>query len=138
MQQVFQQFAEKQIALEINSTEQVIRDYQAEYSAAFSREQRNSVIRKYGKTIVELSWSSALVRAARIRKDVMHACELYEARVFSITGRLTDVSHLVVSAAGDLNGYAVGEKGTASVLTVYAGGYNIQRFHTRVLIRSSL
>lgn len=55
-------------------------------------------------------------------------------RTTAITGRITDASCLQIGAKGDLNGYIVGEKGTAKVQTIGAGGYNIQCFHFRTLI----
>lgn len=56
-------------------------------------------------------------------------------RTHAITGKITDAGGLKVGASGDLNGYIVGEKGTAKVKTIGAGGYNIQCFHFRTLIR---
>lgn len=55
-------------------------------------------------------------------------------RTNAITGTITDASHLSVGDAGDLNGYIIGERGTAKVQTIGAGGYNIQCFHFRTLI----
>lgn len=55
-------------------------------------------------------------------------------RTTAITGKITDASGLRVGAKGDLNGYIIGEKGTAKVQTIGAGGYNIQCYHFRTLI----
>lgn len=55
--------------------------------------------------------------------------------VKKITGNITDARHLSISSKGDLNGYIVGELGTAKVQTIGAGGYNIQCFHYRTLVR---
>ncbi len=55
-------------------------------------------------------------------------------RIHDITGTITDAKGLSLSA-GDLNGVLIGEKGAASVNTIGAGGYNIQCFHYRTLIR---
>ena len=55
-------------------------------------------------------------------------------RTTAITGKITDASCLTVGAKCDLNGYIIGEKGTANVQTIGAGGYNIQCFHFRTLI----
>lgn len=55
-------------------------------------------------------------------------------RVNSICGKITDASGLKVGAKGDLNGHIIGERGTAHVQTIGAGGYNIQCFHFRTLI----
>ena len=56
-------------------------------------------------------------------------------QVISITGQITDVSNLKVGEKGELNGYVLGEKGKAKVQTIGAGGYNIQCFHFRTLVR---
>lgn len=56
-------------------------------------------------------------------------------RVNSICGTILDASGLSVGAKGDLNGVIVGEKGNAHVQTIGAGGYNIQVFHFRTLIK---
>ena len=55
-------------------------------------------------------------------------------RTTAITGKITDASGLRIGAKEDLNGYIIGEKGTAKVQTIGAGGYNIQCFHFRTLI----
>ena len=56
-------------------------------------------------------------------------------KVCSIVGTITDASNLRVGAKGDLNGYIVGTDGKASVQTIGAGGWNIQVFHYRTLIK---
>ncbi len=55
-------------------------------------------------------------------------------RTNRITGKITDASSLEVGAKGELNGFIHGERGTAKVETIGAGGYNIQCFHFRTLI----
>lgn len=55
-------------------------------------------------------------------------------RTEAIVEKITDASGLEVGAKGDLNGEIIGTKGTATVNTVGAGGYNIQCFHFRTLI----
>ena len=56
-------------------------------------------------------------------------------RTNSITGKITDATALHIGKKGDLNGIIIGEKGKASVETIGAGGYNIQCYHFRTLIR---
>lgn len=64
-------------------------------------------------------------------------------RVNAICGTITDASNLKIGATGELNGNIIGDRGTASVKTIGAGGYNDdiivnerhgQRFHFRTLI----
>ena len=54
-------------------------------------------------------------------------------RVKEVTGEVTDCGGLRWGGKC-LDGYVVGKKGTALVETIGAGGYNIQRFHLRVLV----
>ena len=54
-----------------------------------------------------------------------------------ICGKITDASGLYVGMKGDLDGYIKGERGTAKVQTIGAGGYNVQRFHFRTLVHEA-
>ena len=57
-------------------------------------------------------------------------------RVTKVTGTITDASALRIGEqSGELNGLVIGEEGKAFVETIGAGGYNIQRFHYRVLVK---
>lgn len=51
-----------------------------------------------------------------------------------LVGQIVDATHLYVGEKGDLNGYIIGTDGKASVQTVGAGGWNVQRRHYRTLI----
>ena len=61
-------------------------------------------------------------------------------RVRSITGEITDWSNIRATAGTGgftvLNGTVIGKEGIACVESITAGGYNIQRLHIRVLVRS--
>lgn len=79
-----------------------------------------------------LPWRETMVKdltQERIRKydDIIE-------RTNEIVGKITDASKLRVSQKGNLDGIVIGEKGTAKVQTIGAGGYNIQCFHFRTLI----
>lgn len=56
-------------------------------------------------------------------------------RVTAITGIITDTTNLKINAKGDIDGIIYGEKGNCKVTTIGAGGYNIQCFHYRVLVK---
>ena len=77
----------------------------------------------------------------RLQKDLdQEADRKYDfiiERTNAIVGKITDASALKVGAKGDLNGYINGERGTAKVQTIGAGGYNIQCFHFRTLINKA-
>lgn len=55
-------------------------------------------------------------------------------QVEGITGEITDAGGLDIGDKGEINGYIIGKDGKASVQTIGAGGYNIQRFHFRTLV----
>ena len=55
-------------------------------------------------------------------------------RINKVVGTITDASALTISAKGNLDGIIVGEKASAKVETIGAGGYNVQCFHYRTLV----
>lgn len=57
------------------------------------------------------------------------------ARISKVVGVVTDASNLYISDSGQINGYVVGNKSKAIVETIGAGGYNIQCFHFRTLVK---
>lgn len=66
------------------------------------------------------------------READMWLINLYN-RVKEITGEVTDCRYLHWGGKC-LDGYVVGKAGKAKVETIGAGGYNIQRYHLRVLV----
>ena len=56
-------------------------------------------------------------------------------RIEKIVGTIEDVSYLLISPQGDIDGLVIGDKGKAKVNTISAGGWNIQCFHYRVLVK---
>lgn len=56
-------------------------------------------------------------------------------RIYDVTGTIVEGSSLDISAKGNLDGVIVGEKATVKVDTISAGGYNIQCFHYRTLVK---
>ena len=55
-------------------------------------------------------------------------------RISAVVGDIQDVAGLHIAPTGQLNGTVIGNKATAHVETIGAGGYNIQRFHYRCLV----
>lgn len=79
-------------------------------------------------------WESRMRK--EIRKEKNRKYDFIIKRTNKIVGEITDASNLHIGAKGDLNGYIVGTKGTAKVNTIDAGGYNIQCYHFRTLIKA--
>ena len=50
-------------------------------------------------------------------------------------GGIIDATELYIADDGSINGFILGENGKAEINTIYAGGYNIQCLHYRVLIK---
>lgn len=70
------------------------------------------------------------VAKERVRKEAN-----FFARVEKVTGKIVDASNLTIADNMELNGVVVGEEGKVTVNTITAGGYNIQCFHFRVLVK---
>ena len=57
-------------------------------------------------------------------------------RISSVIGIIQNASNLYIGRQnGEINGYVEGTKGNCWVETISAGGYNIQCFHYRVLVK---
>lgn len=68
-----------------------------------------------------------------LREAELFIVGLYN-RVKAITGTVTDWGNIHYGGKA-LNGWVAGEQGKAVVETIGAGGYNIQRYHLRVLVK---
>lgn len=56
-------------------------------------------------------------------------------RIAEEVGKITDASQLSINPKGDLDGIVIGESGSVELKTIGSGGYNIQCFHYRTLIK---
>lgn len=56
-------------------------------------------------------------------------------RIKKEVGQITNAGDLHISNNGEINGIVHGDKGTVNVETVSAGGFNVQCFHYRVLVK---
>lgn len=50
-------------------------------------------------------------------------------------GTITDASNLFIGLDGEINGFIIGADGAVSVQTIGAGGYNVQCYHFRCLVK---
>lgn len=73
-------------------------------------------------------------KKSNLRDAELFIVDLYN-RVKAITGEVTNWGNIYYGGKA-LNGWVEGENGKAKVETIGAGGYNIQRYHLRVLVHS--
>lgn len=90
----------------------------------------------FEKAIIKVDYS---IDDEKLKKDLDdEANRKYDfiiERTNAIVGQITDASYLYIGKSGELNGFIIGTRGKAEVETIGAGGYNIQRFHFRTLIK---
>lgn len=89
---------------------------------------RENERKKYFKRPEEVLKGDAAYEATRLVKDVW-------AKIFEKTGNLIECD--VYNGGWQINGIFKGEKGSAKVQTVFAGGYNIQCLHMRTLVHDA-
>lgn len=79
------------------------------------------------------------INSTNIRNAESLIIDLYN-RVKDITGEVTDWKGIKASEGNNgftvLNGIVNGVKGSAEIESILAGGYNIQKLHIRVLVKS--
>lgn len=114
---------EKQQRMEEDRKSMAYEDYRKKYS--FS--ERNEFFYK----------TEAQIHDANMEDAKAQIINLYY-RVREITGDVTDWRGISLDVGTHgwpvLNGIVIGKQGRASVESIYAGGYNIQRLHIRVLV----
>lgn len=83
--------------------------------------------------------TDAQIHEANVRDAKILILDLYY-RVKDITGEVTDWTGIIPTTGTHgftvLNGIVIGKEGRAKVESIFAGGYNIQRLHVRVLVHS--
>lgn len=99
-------------------------DYNKEYSVVINWEDQ---ARYRGLTFEEV-----MNRALDIECDAKY--DDLVARISDQCGEILSCSNLYVSPMGNIDGWVEGSKGDVEVRTIPAGGYNIQKFHYRILV----
>jgi len=74
--------------------------------------------------------------AAEVAKEAERRIRDFLAKITEITGPVERFNLHI--HAGEINGSVKGSKAIVRVNTISAGGYNIQRFHYRTLIKKSI
>ena len=97
------------------------------------------LIEKYGKWIVgDLALRSPKDAQEQIIKNIEREAiskeQMLIKRVNKVVGTIVSSISLYVGVNGELNGVIEGVNGKCKIETIYAGGYNIQCLHYRVLV----
>lgn len=101
-------------------------------------EGRNKLRNKYGKFVFEASYYKSNV-SGYFEKEINQEAEAkyynIVTKVTKICGEITNANYLHIAKNGEINGYIEGTEANAYVETITAGGYNVQRFHFRTLVK---
>lgn len=132
----------------INYYHQAIEDYKKEYKELKEKypqtnddykKEKRQLLEKYNQIVVNLSFGySPKDREERllkiIEKEAIAKEKTLIARVNKEVGLIVKALTLKDGINGELNGTIKGENGICKIETIYAGGYNIQCLHYRVLV----
>lgn len=103
------------------------RGWYAELNKCFSQD--CIVLSEYPEKEFETRLNKLLDSEVKFKRaDLFRRCSI-------VVGVIADASGLRIGDNGSINGKVVGNKGTAYVETIMAGGYNIQCLHYRVLVK---
>ena len=103
----------------------------------FDWQGHNALRKKYGVLVYNARTygdSGAKYLEKEIEQDAEAKYNNMVAKIQGICGEVTK-ANLYIGRNGELNGYVYGTEGNAEVRTIGAGGYNVQRFHFRTLVK---
>lgn len=98
-------------------------------------EMEDRLTRRFAQDIYWYGLNTCLERMKKaIEKEAIKKEQLLIFRVNKAVGSIKKAITLKVGVNGELNGIIEGENGRCKIETIYAGGYNIQCLHYRVLV----
>lgn len=138
------QWKERAIAYYHQEIENCKEDLNKAYSLPSSYEYKKAIAEikeRYTNLVIDLAKPGNYSPKAReeklikiINKEAETKERLLITRVNKEVGTIVKALNLKVSVNGELNGIIQGENGKCKIETIYAGGYNIQCLHYRVLV----
>ena len=81
----------------------------------------------------DIIWKEKL--SSKLDKEVKNKRISLINRVQNKAGEILDASMLKIGVDGSINGWITGKRQKVEVQTIYAGGYNIQCLHYRILVK---
>lgn len=138
------QWKEKAIAYYHQEIESCREDLDKVYSLPYGYEYKTAIAEikeKYTQVIIDLAKPGNYSPKAReerlikiINKEAESKEKLLISRVNKEVGTIVKALNLKVGFNGELNGIIQGKNGKCKIETIYAGGYNVQCLHYRVLV----
>ena len=128
------QYSEERIA-EILSSE-LSRGEESDYQRRINSVLMDKWKSQYGKGTMQLVMYHTEEQIVKeVEKDVISRYKALVKKVEAKAGKIIDAGNLYFGYDAGINGVIIGEKATVTVTTIYAGGYNIQQLHYRVLVK---
>lgn len=119
---------------EINKEMQKVLKKREKFVNAYE-EARREYSKFYQEKASSIIWSSITPLSKAIDREVASKKLKLLNQIEKKIGAIVDASNLYFGYDDGINGIIIGEKGKARVETIYAGGYNIQCLHFRVLVK---
>ncbi|WP_035796411.1 hypothetical protein [Clostridium akagii] len=116
-----------------------IEKFELSISSLGYKERKNAIDNRFTQDILYLNMFGGEEQVSKIKKILndevdRKRIDLYT-RCSAKVGLITDATGLYIGENLSLNGFVIGENGKAEIKTIFAGGYNIQCLHYRVLVK---
>lgn len=108
---------------------------QTKINKAIRKMEYEKFISDYTKKEISIASESIERIKELLEKEVVNKKKQFINKIEKKAGAIIDTSYLKIGHDGSLNGIVQGSLKTVEVETVFAGGYNIQCLHYRVLVK---